>query len=97
VGDVRGAQSRRLLFGSSARRRTSPGTRSSSSRKWLTEVEHPELGAKLQYPGRPYDFSETPWRSAAGRAPGEHNDEIYAGELGLDEADLAALKSAAVI
>jgi len=93
-----GAQSRRLLFGIVSTPEDIARNPQLKFKKWLTEVEHPELGAKVQYPGRPYDFSETPW--AIRRRPplrGEHNDEIYAGELGLDESHLAALKSAGVI
>ncbi|MBI2846668.1 MAG: CoA transferase [Chloroflexi bacterium] len=62
------------------------------ARNFFVDVEHPELGARLKYPGAPYRLSETPWRIAK-RAPliGEHNLEIYVGELGLSSRELAAL------
>ena len=52
------------------------------ARGFFVEVEHPELGRTITYPGAPYQFSETPWR-IEGRAPllGEHTDEVLA-ELG---------------
>ena len=50
------------------------------------------------YPGAPYRLSETPWRLAR-PAPrvGEHNDEVYRGELGLSAGDCAALARRGVI
>jgi benzylsuccinate CoA-transferase BbsE subunit len=52
----------------------------------------------LRYPGAPYRLSETPWRLAR-PAPrvGEHNDEVYRGELGLSAGDCAALARRGVI
>jgi benzylsuccinate CoA-transferase BbsE subunit len=52
----------------------------------------------LRYPGAPYRLSETPWRLAR-PAPrvGEHNDEVYRGELGLSADDCAALARQGVI
>ena len=69
-----------------------------AERGFFHEVEHPELGRRLLYPGAPFQFSETPWRMERG-APllGEHNQEVYAGELGLSAATLAALKKRRVI
>jgi len=67
-------------------------------RRWLRDCEHPELGATLRYPGPPYRLSETPWRIRR-RPPltGEHNREVYAGELGLSGDELAALQQAGVV
>jgi benzylsuccinate CoA-transferase BbsF subunit len=49
------------------------------SRDFWVEVEHPELGGSLSYPGAPYKFQRTPWRIGR-RAPliGEHNEEVFA-------------------
>ncbi|MFQ5924533.1 MAG: CaiB/BaiF CoA transferase family protein [Dehalococcoidia bacterium] len=60
---------------------------------YFVDVEHPELGATIKYPGGPYHFSETPWRIAK-RAPliGEHNFEIYEKELGCSREQLTTLK-----
>ena len=67
-------------------------------RGFVTETEHPELDASFRYPGAPFIFSETPW-SLRRRAPllGEDNDAVYVGELGLSEAELAALKADGVV
>lgn len=69
-----------------------------NARGYFVPVEHPELGRTLTYPGAPYDFQETPWRISR-RAPliGEHNQEIYSGELGLSSQQLAALQASGVI
>ncbi len=62
------------------------------ARGFPVEVDHPELGRTVTYPGAPYSFARTPWRISR-RAPrlGEHNAEIYA-ELGLGSEVLAALR-----
>ena len=68
------------------------------ARGFFVEVEHPELGATVSYPGAPYTLSETPWRIK--RPPpklGEHNDEIYMHELGLSRDVLTALRTAGII
>jgi len=66
------------------------------ARKFWVEIEHPEAG-KLMYPGEPTRMSETEWQ--AGRAPmlGEHNEEIYHGELGYSAEELARLSGDGVI
>lgn len=63
------------------------------ARGFFTEMEHPVMGT-YSYPGAPYKFSETPCRSTRS-APllGQHNREIYSGELGLKEPDLERLKT----
>lgn len=65
---------------------------------YFVNVEHPELGATLKYPGAPYNLSETPWRIQK-RAPliGEHNLEIYERELGFSREELTLLKQGGVI
>ncbi len=69
-----------------------------NDRGFFSDIEHPELGRTLQYPGGPIHFTTTPWRIAR-RPPllGEHNAEVYGDELGLDEDRLSALKQASVI
>ncbi len=67
-------------------------------REYFMSVEHLELGDRLVYPGPPFRLSRTPWQISR-RAPhlGEHNVEIYHGELGISKPDLALLKAAGVI
>ncbi|OGO19106.1 MAG: hypothetical protein A2144_00520 [Chloroflexi bacterium RBG_16_50_9] len=68
------------------------------ARGFWVEVEHPELGVTITYPGAFGVCSETPQKISR-RAPliGEHNQEIYAGELGISKENLAVLKEAGVI
>jgi crotonobetainyl-CoA:carnitine CoA-transferase CaiB-like acyl-CoA transferase len=67
-------------------------------RNFFVDVEHPELGKTIKYPGAPYRMAETPWKIKR-RAPliGEHNNEIYKKELGLTSKQIAALKGQGVI
>jgi crotonobetainyl-CoA:carnitine CoA-transferase CaiB-like acyl-CoA transferase len=67
-------------------------------RDFFTEVEHPELGTKIIYPGA---FMK-PGAKSCGirfRAPliGEHNDEVYKKEMGMSTEELVALKQRQVI
>jgi formyl-CoA transferase len=68
------------------------------SRSFWVEVDHPELGASLTYPGSFLKATRTP-PSIRHRAPliGEHNAEIYGSELGLSEAQLDAMRKSGVI
>ena len=69
-----------------------------NDRGFFSDIEHPESGRSLRYPGGPIHFTTTPWRIAR-RPPllGEHNSEVYRGELGLTEERLAELAQAGVI
>jgi benzylsuccinate CoA-transferase BbsE subunit len=69
-----------------------------AARGYFVEVEHPELGRKIRYPGAPYLFNGTPWRVYR-RPPliGEHTGEILRGELELAPAHLAALAAEGII
>jgi len=68
------------------------------AREYFVQVEHPELGDTITYPGAPVKMSEAPWRISR-RAPliGEHNIEIYGQELGMSREQLAVLKSIGAI
>ena len=67
------------------------------ARNYFVDVEHPG-GSTLAYPGAPYRHSATPWRIARpAPAVGEHNREIYGGELGVGEEQLRSLREAGVI
>lgn len=68
------------------------------ARDFWQEIEHPELKTRLTYPGGFAKFSRAPckvWR----RAPliGEHNEEIYCGELGLRASELERLKEDKIV
>lgn len=67
------------------------------ARGYFVSVEHPIVGEAL-YPGSPYQMTETPVgiRRAAPLL-GQHNQEVYHGELGLSPEELAALYHAGVI
>ena len=58
----------------------------------------PELGRSFVYPGEAAIYNGSPWRISR-RAPliGEHNVEIYCGELGLSRGELSVLAENRVI
>jgi len=68
------------------------------SRDFWVEVNHPELSTSIMYPGAFTKLSQTPL-TIKHRAPliGEHNLDIYQGELGLSHSELAALQQRGVI
>lgn len=70
----------------------------SKARGFWAELHHPELGSTINYPGQFIRLSESPI-TINRRAPliGEHNKEIYQGELGLTSEDLVRLKEAGAI
>ncbi len=66
-----------------------------AARDYFVEVTHPGRGT-LKYPGAPYRHSVTPWRiSRPAPRLGEHNEEIYSGELGLGADMIVACTTAA--
>jgi benzylsuccinate CoA-transferase BbsE subunit len=67
-------------------------------RQYWQEVDHPELGTAIVYPGAFTKLADGSCKIRR-RAPlvGEHNEEIYVGELGLSKEELARLKQAGVI
>lgn len=69
-----------------------------AARNFWVDVEHPELGTAITYPGAFGHCSETPPRISR-RAPliGEHNLEIYHDEMGISKEELTILKQAGVI
>ena len=68
-----------------------------AARGFFVQVDHPELGRTVTYPGAPYKFTESPW-ALRRRAPllGEDNAEVY-GALGFSRDDLTALREAGAI
>lgn len=68
------------------------------ARNFWVEMEHPELGTSISYPGPFAKLSETPIKmKRRAPLPGEHNLEIYGKELGLSSAELVLLHQAGVI
>ncbi len=67
-------------------------------RGFFMEVEHPEMGATLTYPGAPYVLSRSPWKLRT-TAPGvgEHNVDVYGNELGLTAQEIEALTRSGVV
>jgi crotonobetainyl-CoA:carnitine CoA-transferase CaiB-like acyl-CoA transferase len=69
-----------------------------AARGFWQEVEHPELSTAITYPAKWANTSSAPPKISR-RAPliGEHNEEIYAKELGFSKDKLILLKQANVI
>jgi len=68
------------------------------AREFWVEVAHPELGENITYPGASAITPVAPFKIRR-RAPliGEHNQEVYGGDLGLTETELNNLKQSKVI
>lgn len=68
------------------------------ARRFFVEVEHPDLGVTLLYPGGPFLMHGTPWRFY--RPPpriGQHTREVLCGELGLTPSEVDALRAQGVV
>ena len=67
-------------------------------RDFWKQVEHPELGRSFVYPGEAALYNGSPWRISR-RAPliGEHNTDIFCGELGLSPQELSMLAESRVL
>ena len=67
-------------------------------RGFYIDVEHPELGRTFTYPGPAAIYNGSPWQISR-RAPliGEHNVEVYCGELGLTKNRLAMLAESGIV
>jgi formyl-CoA transferase len=67
-------------------------------RGFWERLEHSELGTEITYPGAFIKMSQTPLKLYR-RAPliGEHNEEVYVGELGMTKEDLILMKQASII
>jgi benzylsuccinate CoA-transferase BbsE subunit len=68
------------------------------ARDFWVEVNHPELGIEIIYPGSFFKSSDVQCQ-IGNRAPliGEHNHEIYKGKLGLSDIELQGLMDKGVI
>jgi len=67
-------------------------------RATFTEVEHPELGERFSYVGAPMLPHEVSWRTGP-RAPvvGEHNEDVYGKQLGIEQDEMARLKEKGIV
>ena len=67
-------------------------------RSYFVEVEDPQSGRSMVYPGAPYQLSQSPWIfSHPAPRIGQHNAEIFRGDLGLSAGELERLSSAGTI
>ena len=67
------------------------------AREFFTSVTHPEIG-EYQQPGVPFTVDgERPKPAAPAPTLGQHNEEVYGQELGLDQQALENLASEGVI
>jgi CoA:oxalate CoA-transferase len=68
-----------------------------AARNYFLAVEHPGMGS-VRYPGAPYRHTKTPWAiSRPAPRVGEHNEEIYCGELGVPPQTLRGFRERGVI
>jgi crotonobetainyl-CoA:carnitine CoA-transferase CaiB-like acyl-CoA transferase len=95
---LQGALERGLVMAPVARLDEVVNSPQLAARHYWCKLEHPELGRKFRYPGPFAKFSQTPL-SYRRRPPliGEHNREVYVGELGMRENELAELQAKGVI
>ncbi len=66
------------------------------ARDFWTLVDHPAT-RELKYPGTPVKMTASDWISKRAPLPGEHNQEIFGGLLGLSADEMAKLAQAKVI
>jgi crotonobetainyl-CoA:carnitine CoA-transferase CaiB-like acyl-CoA transferase len=92
------ALARDLLIAPVATTREVVESRQLAAREYWRPLAHPELGRDVVYPGPFARLGATPIRYRR-RPPtvGEHNREIYGGELGIGADELATLSAAGVI
>jgi crotonobetainyl-CoA:carnitine CoA-transferase CaiB-like acyl-CoA transferase len=64
---------------------------------WFEEIERDDTGG-MSFPGPPYTFADSlPIAAFAAPRLGEHNEEVYTGELGFTHAQLVALYQTGII
>lgn len=68
------------------------------ARGYWTDIEHDYLDTTLRFPGAPVKLSETPWRlDRPAPLPGQDNDDIYGGLLGMSADQIATLREQAIL
>jgi len=63
---------------------------------FFQELDHPVAG-RFTYPGPPFRAGAIPWQAARAPLLGEHNEQVYCGELGLSREELTALFASGVV
>ena len=66
------------------------------ARQFFKKIEHPSIGLHM-YPGAPFQFSESEWIQTRAPLLSEHNQEVFMGQMGFTEAELADLSAKGVI
>jgi crotonobetainyl-CoA:carnitine CoA-transferase CaiB-like acyl-CoA transferase len=92
-----GAIKRDIMFYAAADMEDLYNSEQLKARDFWAGVHHPELNDKLTYPGAWAKFSNFNMKFTRAPLIGEHNSEIYKGELGLSDNDLLLYKQAGVI
>ena len=67
-----------------------------SARDYWVALEHPLAGRQL-YPGAPFKMDETPWQVTRAPLLGEHNEDVYCGDMGLSKEELVRLRERNII
>ena len=97
---VQGSLDRRILLFPVATPAALQGHPQLEARGYFKDIEHPELGTTVQYPGAFIKSGDGADIAGLYRRPpliGEHNVEIYQEELGLSAQELESLKRNGVI
>jgi len=97
---VQGSLDRRILLFPVATPSALQGHPQLEARGYFKELDHPELGVAVQYPGAFIKSGDGVDIAGLYRRPpliGEHNLEIYRDELGLSVAEIESLKRGGVI
>ena len=68
-----------------------------NARDYWEQIDYPELGKSILYPGALYKSSEITWEFHRAPLIGEHNGKIYEEELGFAKETLSALKQRGII
>jgi crotonobetainyl-CoA:carnitine CoA-transferase CaiB-like acyl-CoA transferase len=66
------------------------------ARGFFQEIDHPIAG-RLIYPGPPFRSEAMPWQAVRAPLLGEHNEEVYCGELELSREELVVLRASGII
>ena len=67
-----------------------------NARDYWVALEHPLAGRQL-YAGAPFKMNETPWQVTRAPLLGEHNEDIYCGDIGLSKEEMVRLRERNII